>query len=97
MRQAPTYSEAALWRALRASQLGVVFRRQVPVLGFIVDFLAPAQRLVIEVDGAARGVSRAESAGGECAARDAGGVGWHSPDAQVAGFNGFHRIRVQQA
>jgi very-short-patch-repair endonuclease len=33
--------------------LGVVFRRQVPLLGrYIADFLAPAQRLVIEVDGA---------------------------------------------
>jgi very-short-patch-repair endonuclease len=33
--------------------LGLVFRRQVPLLGrFIADFLAPAERLVIEVDGA---------------------------------------------
>ena len=51
MRQAPTDSEAALWRALRAKQLGAEFRRQVPVLGFIVDFLAPAARLVVEIDG----------------------------------------------
>ena len=49
--QAPTDSEAALWRALRASQPGVAFRRQVPVLGFIVDFLAPSVRLIVEVDG----------------------------------------------
>jgi len=40
-----------LWRALRSSQLGVAFRRQVPLLGFIVDFFAPSVRLVIEVDG----------------------------------------------
>ncbi len=33
--------------------MGVLIRRQLPVLGrFIADFLAPAQRLVIEVDGA---------------------------------------------
>ena len=33
--------------------LGVVVRRQVPLLGrFIADFYAPSQRLVIEVDGA---------------------------------------------
>jgi very-short-patch-repair endonuclease len=51
MRQAPTDSEAALWRALRARQLGVEFRRQVPVLRFIVDFLAPRERLVVEIDG----------------------------------------------
>jgi very-short-patch-repair endonuclease len=29
-----------------------VFRRQVPLLGrFIADFLAPAERLVVEIDG----------------------------------------------
>jgi very-short-patch-repair endonuclease len=51
LRQAPTDSEARLWRAIRSSQLGVAFRRQVPVLGFIVDFLAPSVRLIVEVDG----------------------------------------------
>jgi very-short-patch-repair endonuclease len=51
MRIAPTDSEAALWRALRARQLGVEFRRQVVVLRFIVDFLAPAVPLVVEIDG----------------------------------------------
>jgi len=51
MRQAPTDSEARLWRALRSSQLGVAFRRQVPLLGFIADFYAPAARLIVEVDG----------------------------------------------
>ena len=51
MRQAPTDSEARLRRALRASQLGVAFRRQVPVLGFIADFYAPSVRLIVEVDG----------------------------------------------
>ena len=51
MRQAPTDSEARLWRALRSSQLGVAFRRQVPLLGFIADFYAPKARLIVEVDG----------------------------------------------
>src|SRR6478609_376931 len=51
MRRAPTDSEARLWRALGSSQLGVAFRRQVPLLGFIVDFYAPSVRLVVEVDG----------------------------------------------
>jgi len=41
-----------LWQALRCCQLGVQFRRQVVVHGFIVDFLAPSARLVVEVDGA---------------------------------------------
>ena len=52
MRASLTPSEAALWARIRGRRLGVVFRRQVPLLGrYIADFLAPAQRLVIEVDG----------------------------------------------
>jgi very-short-patch-repair endonuclease len=51
MRACPTRSEEALWRALSGSQLGVAFRRQVPVGRFILDFLAPSVRLAIEVDG----------------------------------------------
>ena len=48
----PTAEEEILWRALRARQLGVAFRRQVPLLGrFIADFFAPAVGLVVEVDG----------------------------------------------
>jgi very-short-patch-repair endonuclease len=50
LRQAPTDSEARLWSALRSSQLGVAFRRQVVLLGFIVDFFAPAVRIVVEFD-----------------------------------------------
>ncbi|MEO8899880.1 MAG: endonuclease domain-containing protein [Polyangiaceae bacterium] len=47
-----TDSEAALWSALKARQLGVSFRRQVPVAGsFIADFLAPSIKLIVEVDG----------------------------------------------
>lgn len=53
MREAGTASERALWQLLRGGQLGAVFRRQVPLLGFcIVDFLAVGARLVVEVDGA---------------------------------------------
>jgi len=51
MGQAPTDSEARLWRALRSSQLGVAFRRQVPLHGFIADFYAPSARLIVEVYG----------------------------------------------
>jgi very-short-patch-repair endonuclease len=51
-RLSPTDSEAKLWSALRCRQLCVQFRRQVPLAGhFIVDFFAPAARLVVEVDG----------------------------------------------
>lgn len=52
LRASLTPSEALLWARLRGRRLGVVFRRQVPLLcRFIADFLAPAERLVIEVDG----------------------------------------------
>jgi very-short-patch-repair endonuclease len=51
-RKEPTESEARLWEALRGGKLGVAFRRQVPVGGrYIADFLAPAVRVVVEVDG----------------------------------------------
>ena len=47
-----TPSERALWQLLRNAQLGVHFRRQVPLLGTcIVDFFAPGAKLVVEVDG----------------------------------------------
>ena len=53
MRGTLTSTEELLWARIRGRRLGVVFRRQVPLLErFIVDFLAPAERLVIEVDGA---------------------------------------------
>jgi very-short-patch-repair endonuclease len=54
LRRAPTASEAKLWSALSGEKLGVAFRRQVPVgHRFIVDFLAPQLKLVVEVDGSA--------------------------------------------
>ena len=52
MRLAPSEPERVLWQALRCCQLGTPFRRQVVVQGYIVDFLAPSPRLVVEVDGA---------------------------------------------
>ena len=52
MRLAPSEPERVLWLALRASQLGVRFRRQVVLHRYIVDFFAPSARLVVEVDGA---------------------------------------------
>jgi very-short-patch-repair endonuclease len=51
-RRCLTASEARLWSALRARKLGVQFRREVPLAGrYIVDFAAPAARLIVEVDG----------------------------------------------
>ena len=47
-----TDSETVLWSRLRRKQiLGIQFYRQQPIGNYIVDFYAPAVKLVIEVDG----------------------------------------------
>jgi very-short-patch-repair endonuclease len=64
MKHAPTVSEAALWRAIGTHRcLGVRFRRQVVIADrFIVDFLAPSVRLVVEVDGPVHAFKRGADA-----------------------------------
>lgn len=52
MRAFPSTPESALWGALVNRKLGVSFRRQVPLAGYICDFVCASRRLVIEVDGA---------------------------------------------
>jgi very-short-patch-repair endonuclease len=51
MREAMTPAEAALWEHIRLDKLGVHFRRQQIIDGFIVDFYCHSAKLVIEVDG----------------------------------------------
>ncbi len=51
LRSRATPSEEALWLLLRGGALGVAFRRQVVVAGFIADFVALSARLIVEVDG----------------------------------------------
>jgi very-short-patch-repair endonuclease len=51
LRESLTPSEQLLWSVLRARQLGVTFRRQVLIGRYIVDFVAPSVRLVVEIDG----------------------------------------------
>ncbi|MCB9947569.1 MAG: DUF559 domain-containing protein [Rhodospirillaceae bacterium] len=52
LRRGMTDAESVLWRMLRQRQLeGCRFRRQVPIGGFIADFVCHEARLVIEVDG----------------------------------------------
>lgn len=51
MRHEPTHTEWLLWQALRSRQLGVTFRRQVVLQGYIADFYASSIRLIVEVDG----------------------------------------------
>ena len=51
LRREMTPAEAILWQELRANKLGVHFRRQQVIAGFIVDFYCHKAALVIEVDG----------------------------------------------
>jgi len=51
LRRNMTESERKLWHSLRDNQLGVRFRRQVPVGHYIVDFLSRKCKLIVELDG----------------------------------------------
>jgi very-short-patch-repair endonuclease len=54
LRNQGTPTEGALWRMLRQSQLrGRKFRRQHSIGRYILDFYCPAERLAVELDGAA--------------------------------------------
>ena len=47
-----TDAEQLLWKYVRRKQLcGIQFYRQKPIGNYIVDFYAPAARLIIEIDG----------------------------------------------
>ena len=52
MRADATMAETVLWQAIRNRQLdGFKFKRQVPLDGYILDFVCFDARLIIEVDG----------------------------------------------
>ncbi|RVD57074.1 endonuclease domain-containing protein [Mesorhizobium sp. M2D.F.Ca.ET.185.01.1.1] len=52
MRKAMTDAELKLWNEVRADRLmGMAFRRQMPIAGYIVDFACPKKKLIIELDG----------------------------------------------
>ena len=42
---------SVLWQALRGKRLGVKFRRQHPIRGYVVDFYSVEAALAIELDG----------------------------------------------
>ncbi len=59
MRKSLPAAELAFWNALRAERLmGLNFRRQMPIAGFIVDFACPAYKLIIEIDGPSHSFDR---------------------------------------
>ncbi len=74
MRHFASEPERRLWRELAGGKLGVAFHRQV-VLGnrYVADFVAPAVRLVVEVDGAIHLRRRAADARRD---RDLGRLGY---------------------
>lgn len=52
MRSEPTPAEHRLWQILRAKRLaGYKFKRQLPIDHYIVDFVCPRRRLIVEADG----------------------------------------------
>jgi very-short-patch-repair endonuclease len=52
MRAEATKAENLLWQALRNRQLAELkFKRQVPLSGYILDFVCFEARLTVEVDG----------------------------------------------
>lgn len=52
MRSHATKAENLLWQALRNRKLeGLKFRRQMPLDGYILDFVCFEARLIVEVDG----------------------------------------------
>ncbi len=50
MRHNLTETEQILWRRISGKQLGIAFKRQVPVDRYILNFLAPAVKFAVEVD-----------------------------------------------
>lgn len=56
MRKQMTDTELKLWNELRAHRLmGLGFRRQLPIAGYIVDFACPTHKLIVEIDGSQHG------------------------------------------
>jgi very-short-patch-repair endonuclease len=62
LRREMTPAEKLLWQEVRAKKLGVRFRRQQVIQGFIVDFYCHKATLVVEVDGDIHDLQQEEDA-----------------------------------
>ena len=52
LRARATEAEDILWSLIRDRRLdGLKFRRQVPLLGYTVDFICVDRKLIVEIDG----------------------------------------------
>ena len=72
LRREMTPAEKLLWQEVRAKKLGVRFRRQQIIQGFIVDFYCHKAALVIEVDGDVHDLQQDEDARRERVLREMG-------------------------
>jgi very-short-patch-repair endonuclease len=73
LRKHSTEAEKLLWSRLRARQLdGVKFKRQVPMFGYVADFVALESKLIVEVDGGQHGIRLEKDAERTDALRNAG-------------------------
>ncbi len=63
LRQRMTEAEKLMWGKLRDRRLdGVKFKRQKPIAGYIVDFVALDFKLIVEIDGGQQAERTAEDA-----------------------------------
>ena len=63
LRRQMTEAEKAMWSRLRDRRLdGVKFKRQKPIAGYIVDFVALDLKLIVEIDGGQHAERAAEDA-----------------------------------
>jgi very-short-patch-repair endonuclease len=75
LRHDMTSAERRIWSRLRAHRFqGFSFRRQVPIGSYIVDFLCPEARLIIEIDGGQHAVQTNRDAVRESWLREQGFV-----------------------
>jgi very-short-patch-repair endonuclease len=72
LRREMTPAEKILWNELRANKLGVHFRRQQVIQGFIVDFYCHRAALVVEVDGDIHDLQKEDDARREKVFREMG-------------------------
>jgi len=72
LRREMTPAEKLLWQQIRAKKLGVRFRRQQVIQGFIVDFYCHKAALVVEVDGDIHDLQKEEDARREKALSELG-------------------------
>lgn len=62
LRKAMPKAQSLFWLKIRRKQLGVKFRREVVLFGWIVDFYCPKKKLAIEIDGSSHKKRKKEDA-----------------------------------